>query len=192
MRFATVLILALLASRGLQAAHAADIQTDATAAATTGLLKSLKQALDTEEFFKDAFWTDDNLKHFFNAPSIEWLNKDDKPPLGQVARLKSASLAAADIQISHLVYPKDTGHGPQMRFCLILVKGLALTKDQVTTAFGTLPAPGPSEPGTLQYGDPPASHSRWDGVSRKGVTFTLGTDGSVRLMVSNGVRPNPQ
>ena len=156
---------------------------------STRLLQTLKHALDSDQLLEGAFFSDENLKTFFNATSIQWFIKDDDPPrIGKIVIVRSPLVPDADIRVSSLVVPGSSKSGPQARGVTIsIARGVHLTQNEVISVFGTPNVwtrrgdpHGDSIPLPLHFGDemgPP--QPRWDGTLKKGASFATVPDGTV-------------
>jgi hypothetical protein len=161
---------------------------------STRLLQILKHGLDSDQFLREGFFSDENLKSFFDATSIQWfIRDDDAPHIGRIAIIRSAIVPEADIRASCLFVPGV----PNARKALIAIKGVPLTKEQVVAVFGTPVAwsrrvdpHGDRIPLPLHFGDledSPQTH--WDGVARKGASFSTARDGSVNGILIVAIGP---
>jgi hypothetical protein len=155
---------------------------------STQLLPRLKHALDSDQLLQESFFTDENLKTFFDATSIQWFNKDDDPPhIGKVVIVKSALLPKADIRVSSLFLLGAGKVDPGARRISISMVHVRLTQDEVIAVFGTPVAwtrhfdpHGDSIPLPLHFGDVEGTAQRaWDGTTKKGASFSAVPDGSV-------------
>jgi hypothetical protein len=149
--------------------------------------------MDSDQFLQEPFFSDENLKTFFDATSIHWSIKDGDPPhVGKVAMIKSALMPAADIRASSLFVPGAS----EARSVTIAIKGVPLTQEQVVAVFGTPVAwsrrgdpHGDRIPLPLHFGDVDGALQRpWNGAEKKGASFSIARDGSVNgiLILATG------
>ena len=107
MRSATVWFAGLIAiaSALCFAANPPFPDPDTATPPSTRLLQTLKHALDSDQLLQRAFFSDENLKTFFDASSIQWFIKDDDPPrIGKIVIIKSALVPKADIRLDlHII-----------------------------------------------------------------------------------------
>jgi len=197
MRSATVLFAGLLviASALCFAANPPIPDPDTATPPSTRLLQTLKHALDSDQLLQGAFFSDENLKTFFDASSIQWFMKDDDPPrIGKIVIIKSALVPKADIRASSLFVPGAS----KARLVSISIKGVPLTQDEVIAVFGTPVAwsrrvdpHGDSIPLPLHFGDVQGPlQTPWDGTVKKGASFSTVPNGSVNGILVVAIGPD--
>ena len=186
MRFGTLPFASLIAIASAALSFAAEppsLDPDTAAPPSTRLLQTLKHAMDSDQFLQERFFSDENLKTFFDATSIHWFIKDDDfPHVGRISVIKSALIPEADIRASSLIVPGAS----KARSVSIAIRGVPLTQEQVIAVFGTPVAwtrPGDPHgdriPLPLHFGDAWPLQKTWDGVARKAASFSIAHDGSV-------------
>jgi hypothetical protein len=165
------------------AAEPPSLDPDTAAPRSTRLLQTLKHAMDSDQFLQELFFSDENLKTFFDATSIHWFIKDDDfPHVGRIAMIRSALMPESDIRASSLFVPGAS----KARSVSIAIHGIPLTQEQVIAVFGMPVAwarPGDPHgdriPLPLHFGDAWPLQKTWDGVARKAASFSIAHDGSV-------------
>jgi hypothetical protein len=205
MRSATVFFATLIAvaSSLCFAAEPPLFDPDAAAAPSTRLLKTLKHAMDSDQFLQEQFFSGENLKTFFDATYIRWFIKDDdRPYVGRISAIRSALLPEADIRASSILVPGVSN----ARSVTISITRVPLTQNEVIAVFGTPVAwtrrgdpHGNRIPLPLHFGDAdgPPILKHWDGVAKKGASFSVAHDGSVNGILMwaigpvGGAKPQP-
>lgn len=208
MRSATVRCVGLIAIAAASSvvADPPSVGPDTAAPPSTVFLQRLKHAIDGDQLLQDTFFSEENLKTFFDATSVQWFIKDDDPPrIGKIVIVKSALMPEADIRAwSHFV-PNTAKGGPQGKRVAIHVRGVRLTQKEVIAVFGTPNVwtrsgdpHGDRIPLPLHFGDEmDFSIPSWDGTLKKGASFSTAGDGSVNgilLMATGpvgGATPDP-
>jgi hypothetical protein len=197
MRSATVSFATLIAIANTLcfAAEPPSLDPDVAAAPSTRLLQTLKHAMDSDQFLQELFFSDENLKTFFDATSIRWFIKDgDRPYVGRISAIRSALLPEADIRASSLFVPGASN----ARSVSIAITGVPLTQDEVIAVFGTPVAwtrrgdpHGDRIPLPLHFGDAdgPPIQKHWDGVAKKGASFSVAHNGSVNGILMWAIGP---
>ena len=169
----------------------------AVSPSATRLLQTLKHALDSDQLLRQAFVSEDNLKSFFDATSIQWVMKDDDPPhIGKIVIIKSALLPGYDLRVSSLFVP-GASHA---RRILIAIGHVRLTREEVIAVFGTpvawtrdIDPHGDRIPLPLHFGDVEGvTKTPWDGTQKKGASFSIGRDGSVNGIMIVAIGPENQ
>jgi hypothetical protein len=195
-RCAAISLLALMAfasSLCFTADHPALDLATATSPSTR-LLEILKQALDNDQLLQESFFSEDNLKTFFDATSIQWLVKQgDRFNVGKVARIQIALIPAADIRASSLFVPG----APVARSISIHIHGVPLSREEVIAVFG-MPVAWSRKAGShadriplpLHFGDVEGVLKRpWDGIPAKGASFSVAHDGSINGIMILAIGP---
>jgi hypothetical protein len=173
-------------------ASASDAFADTPPSPSVELFQRLKQVYDNGRFLQEAFYSEENLKSFFDASSLDWVIKEGDPPhVGRIAVIRSRLMPDADIRVSRLIRPVGKGN-PAGTSVIINVLQIARTQAEVEAVFGTPnewtrrhDSKGERTAKTFYYGDdldwllhpPPGA-----GVTRKTVSFSTFDDGSVRRM----------
>jgi hypothetical protein len=209
MRSATILFVGLIATAPVScfASGPPLVGPDTATPPSTVFLQTLKHALDGDQLLQEAFFSDDNLKTFFDATSVQWFIKDDDPPrIGKIAIVRSALAPDADIRVSSLFVPGTGKTDPQAKQVYIsIVRGVHLTQNEVIGVFGTpnvwtrrVDPHGDTIPMPLHFGDELGlPRPRWDGTLKKGASFSTARDGTVNGILifaigpSGASKPNP-